>query len=386
MIGGQGFPDREFETRVARAQAVMAKYQIAALLLTTEPDVRYVTGFLTRFWESPTRPWFVVLPAAGKPIAVIPSIGANLMGSTWIEDIRCWSAPNYTDDGVSLLIETLGEVTEKGDTIGVPSGIETHLRFPLDSWQRVQSGLSDRTFGGDSAIMRDLRMIKSDAEIAKIKDACNVGHRAFSRVAEIASAGVALRDVFRRFQILCLEEGADYVPYLAGAAEKGGYADVISPATNAALEKGHVMMLDTGLMLDGYFCDFDRNFSIGQPDTAVAGAHEKLVIATRTAFEQARPGQTAADLFHAMLGVVGQQGAGADAGRFGHGLGMQLTEGLSIIPNDHTVLAPGMVLTLEPCIALGSGKIMVHEENIAIRQTGAEWLTVPAKPEIDVIP
>ena len=96
-----GFPHSEFETRTARAQAAMAENGLSALLLTTEPEVRYFTGFLTRFWESPTRPWFLIVPAAGKPVAVIPSIGAHLMGQTWLDDIRTWRAPDYDDDGIS---------------------------------------------------------------------------------------------------------------------------------------------------------------------------------------------------------------------------------------------------------------------------------------------
>ncbi len=68
----RGFPKAEFENRTSRAQRLMAENDISALLLTTEAEVRYYTGFLTRFWESPTRPWFVVLPASGAPIAVIP--------------------------------------------------------------------------------------------------------------------------------------------------------------------------------------------------------------------------------------------------------------------------------------------------------------------------
>ena len=98
----RGFSDAEFEGRVARAQRLMAADGIDALLLTTEPEVRYFSGFLTQFWQSPTRPWFLLVPASGKPVAVIPEIGAPLMARTWIEDIRCWPAPAPDDDGVSL--------------------------------------------------------------------------------------------------------------------------------------------------------------------------------------------------------------------------------------------------------------------------------------------
>ena len=58
----RGFPASEFEARVRAAQGLMAEAGLSALVLTTEPEVRYYTGFLTRFWESPTRPWFVVVP------------------------------------------------------------------------------------------------------------------------------------------------------------------------------------------------------------------------------------------------------------------------------------------------------------------------------------
>mgnify|MGYP000657489417 CR=1 FL=1 len=159
----RGFPVSEYEGRVARAQARMAEEGLGALLLTTEPEVRYFTGFLTRFWESPSRPWFLVVPAEGKPIAVIPSIGAALMASTWVEDIRTWAAPAPDDDGVSLLADALREV---GGPVGVPSHLETHLRMPLSDFARVQR-LAGMEFTEDRGIVAGLRAIKSAAEIGK---------------------------------------------------------------------------------------------------------------------------------------------------------------------------------------------------------------------------
>lgn len=84
----RGFPDAEFEARLARAQAGMRAAGLEALLLTAQPELYWLSGFLTQFWQSPTRPWFLVVPARGKPVAVIPGIGGECMGRTWIEDIR----------------------------------------------------------------------------------------------------------------------------------------------------------------------------------------------------------------------------------------------------------------------------------------------------------
>ena len=374
----QGFETTEFKARLTRAQSRMNAVDLDAILLTTEPDIRYFTGYLTRFWESPCRPWFLVLPRSGDPIAVIPSIGAALMARTWITDIRTWRAPDLEDDGISLLAETLRDL---GPRIGTPSGLQSHLRMPLGDFARLNAALP-QPIGADADILRSLRLVKAEAEIEKIKTACQIATRAFDRVPEIARISQPLAPVFRDFQRLCLDEGADWVPYLAGAAAPGGYGDVISPADDRPLEAGDVLMLDTGLVHDGYFCDFDRNFSVGSPSPDVAAGHSRLIEATYAAFEAARPGATAAELFHVMDEIVTGGAGGSEAGRYGHGLGMNLTEWPSLIPTDHTPLVEGMVLTLEPGIELAPGRALVHEENIVIRENGAEWLSQPYGAEM----
>lgn len=379
----RGFPVGEYQARLARTQDKMADQELAALLLTTEPEIRYFTGFLTRFWESPSRPWFLVVPAQGKPIAVIPGIGAALMARTWVEDIRTWRAPNPTDDGVSLLSDTLNEVAGNGQ-IGIPSGPETYVRVPQADWQRIKAATKG-DFRSDGGITATLRAVKSSAEIEKIATACDIAGRAFARVPEIASEGISLAQVFRDFQKLLLDEGADWVPYLAGGAGPDGYADVISPATERPLADGDVLMLDTGAVFDGYFCDFDRNFAVRTASATARDSQARLIDAVGRAVDIARPGTTAAELFHAMDRVVTGGAGGSDSGRLGHGLGMQLTEGLSLIPDDHTELQPGMIITLEPGIETGPGRMMVHEENIVITEHGCRFLSPHAVAELEVL-
>ena len=91
----------------------MARAGLAGLLLTTEAEVRYFSGFHTAFWQSPTRPWFLFLPVEGKPVAIIPEIGAALMRATWLDDIRSWPAPTPGDDGISLLTELLAPLVRQ---------------------------------------------------------------------------------------------------------------------------------------------------------------------------------------------------------------------------------------------------------------------------------
>ena len=376
----RGFNVDQFEKRTLKAQQLMQHHGLDALLLTTETNVRYFTGFLTRFWESPTRPWYLIIPSKGKPIAVIPSIGKALMSKTWVEDIRTWPSPDLKDDGISLLSDTLEEIA-KNKNIGIPSGTETYVRMPQTDLKKLSQNVK---LTSDFDIVKKLRMTKSNEEIDKIENACRIAEEAFRRVPEIAFENVNLDEVFRKFQVLCLEAGADWVPYLAGGADTEGYDDVISPAKVAPLKKRDILMLDTGLVWDGYFCDYDRNWSVGPPSKIVSAAYSQLLEASDAAFEIAKPGATASDLFHAMNSILTQNSSGTDAGRLGHGVGMSLTEWPSLIPDDYTVLEQGMVLSLEPGITLND-RIIVHEENIEITETGARYLSSKAEKDLPVI-
>ncbi|KIC21851.1 M24 family metallopeptidase [Leisingera sp. ANG-Vp] len=382
----RGFPDAEFAARTEKAQALMAQQGLDGLLLLTEPEVRYFSGFHTLFWQSPTRPWFLFVPPAGKPIAIIPEIGADLMRRTWIEDIRTWSAPAPEDDGLSLLTELLSPIAGRGGSIGVMKGHETALRMPLGDYERLMAGLPGLKVADATPLVRSLRMVKSAAEIEKLSHICGIGSRTFARVPEIAREGQPFEDLFRAFRREALAQGADDVPYLVGGADQGGYSDVISPPTSRPLQAGDIVMLDTGSTWDGYFCDFDRNFAIGQADDLSKRAYDVLWRATEAGIEAARPGATCRDLFTAMQSVIAEMDdQGGDVGRLGHGLGMQLTEWPSHAAFDGTVIEENMVLTLEPSLGYGDGKIMVHEENIVIRPGGAELLTTRAAPELPVI-
>lgn len=386
MSPARGFPVSEFETRLENAQRLMAAEGLDLLLLTTEPDVRYFSGFLTQFWQSPTRPWFLLVPAAGKPVAVIPGIGAPAMERTWIGDIRSWASPNPADEGLSLLTDTIREHAGDSTRIGLPSGPETHLRLPLAEYDRLRARLPGATFRDDAGIVRSLRIVKSEAEIAKIRTACEIVSGVFEDWSRWLAPGMTEREVFRRFKVACLEAGADDVSYLVGGAGPGGYGDIISPPSERPVQEGDVLILDTGTLHDGYFCDFDRNYAIGEPSDTVSRAYRTVFAATEAGLAAARPGATCADLFRAMAAVLSEGGAGAgNVGRIGHGLGMVLTEWPSITADDRTELVPGMVLTLEPGLEYAPGRMMVHEENIVIREGGAELLTRRAPDVMPVV-
>ena len=383
---GRGFDAAEFETRTEIAQGMMDRLGLSAMLLSTEAEVRYYSGFHTPFWQSPTRPWFLLMPLQGKPIAIIPGIGAGCMAATWIEDIRTWPAPQPDDDGVTLLAETLHEIAGADGKIGTPMGHETHVRMPAADFDRLRALVGVDRFVDATGIVRAQRMVKSEAEIKKIAHVCAIASDSFEALPGFVRIGDTERQAFAKMRIDLLQRGADDVPYLVGGSGPEGTASVIEQPGNRVLSSGEVMMLDTGAVFDGYFCDFDRNFALGHASDATRRAYDVAYAATEAGIAAAAPGARSVDLFHAMADVLSASGASeGDVGRLGHGLGMQLTEWPSLTPSDKTVLEVGMVVTIEPGMRFGDGKTMVHEENVVIREHGAELLTRRAPAELPVI-
>lgn len=382
----RGFEPREFEYRCEQLQSLMAVQQIDAVFFSTEPEFRYFSGFKSQFWESPTRPWFLVVPAVGIPIAVVPEIGCAGFVDTWIEDVRSWPSPRPEDDGISLLAETLAEVSKQSLWLGAMLGPETYLRMPAANYQTLQDKLSQHQMVDVSLLVREVRSIKSTAEVAKIRFACEVTAAGFDFLLNNLTAGMTEREACKAMHLEMLRLGADTCPYLISASGPGGYDNIIMGPSDRRLGEGDVLIIDTGANFDGYFSDFDRNFAFGDVSSATHSAYESVYASTEAGLNIAAPGRTTGDVWQAMWTPLEEAGAlGNDVGRMGHGLGMQLTEWPSNIEGGDVVLQSGMILTLEPGMSFSKGKMMVHEENILITDNGCEMLHKRAWPTMPVI-
>ena len=239
----------------------------------------------------------------------------------------------------------------------------------------LQSKLSQHDVVDVSLIVRDIRSIKSKAEIDKIRFACQVTAAGFEFLKHRLAIGMTEREACKAMHIEMLRLGADSCPYLISGSGAGGYDSIIMGPSDRVLTEGDLLIIDTGANYDGYFSDFDRNYAFGQIDEETQLAYDAVYQATEAGLKMAEPGRTTGDIWQAMWSVLEKNGAlGNDVGRMGHGLGMQLTEWPSHVPGGDVILKPGMVLTLEPGMAFAQGKMMVHEENIIITERGCELL------------
>ena len=384
-IPKRGFSPAEFERRTQRAQAIMDARGFDALLLTAPPNVRYFSGFDSQFWESPTRPWFIVVPRDRAPIAVIPEIGAPEMALTWIKDIRTWPAPRPEDDGITLLKSTIGGLKRKYGRIGAELGREMALRMPVIEFLELRQGLGSAIEDG-SPCLWEIRMVKTEAEIDHIHYICQIASDAYEALPSEIAVGDSEREVVRKLRIDIARRGADATPFMPAISGPGGVAQIVCGPHDRKIAEGDILFIDTGSTFDGYFCDFDRNYAVGKVSDDAHRVHEALWQVTEAGIAAAVPGARTDDVWRAMAKIIEDAGAiGNNVGRLGHGLGLQLTEPPSHRLGDGTVIVENMVLTIEPGMEYAHGKMIVHEENIAVTKDGPRLLTTRAPRQLPVI-
>ena len=381
----RGFSTKEFEQRLIKAQDVMRQYKLDGILLTTPQNIRYFTGYDSQFWESPTRPWFVIVPASGKPIGIVPEIGESEFKKTWLDDIKTWPSPRPEDEGISIVKSTLEDLKKIHGQIGAEFGKEMAIRMPVRDLFKLKENLNTNIVDGSDAIW-EMRMIKTNAEVERIKHICSIASDAYYDLPSKLNIGDTEREAVNKLKIDIINRGADNVPFMPGISGEGGVSQIVCGPSDRIIEKGDILFIDTGSTFDGYFCDFDRNFAFGSATSEVEKVNEILWNATEAGINAAKPGVSTFDIFNTMNKIISDGNAvGNNVGRLGHGLGLQLTEPPSHRPGDNTIIKENMVLTIEPGMEYATGKMIVHEENVVIRKDGAELITKRAPKEIPII-
>ena len=379
------FPKEEFANRLSKIQENLEKENIDAVVITSPSNFRYFSGLDSNFWESPTRPWFLVISKKNPIKAIIPSIGITALEKTLIKDIEVWQSPNPNDEGVTLLKKTIKNFPINSK-IGFELAFESHLRMSIQDFINIQKELSDYKFVDVSKIIWGLRKIKSENEIENISQICSIASNVFDTFPEKIYTNITEKKATSIFKKELINNGADYIMYMACASGEGGYDQIITNPTEKKLNNGDILIIDTGSTLNGYFCDFDRNFGFGKINDISLDAYTKLWESIESTLEIIKPGISCAEIYSSLSkNLIAKDGNDGSVGRMGHGLGLQLTEPPSIMRNDHTVIEKNMIITLEPSIELDKNKILVQEENLLITENGYKLLSTRTPEKLPII-
>ena len=378
------FPKEEYLKRLDNIHKKLENENIDAIVITSPANFRYFSGLDSNFWESPTRPWFLIISKNGKIKALVPSIGLSAIESTFIKDIEVWQSPNPKDEGTSLLKKII-KTFPKNSNIGFELGMETYLRMSIKEFLKIKKDLQEYNFIDSTNIVWSLRKIKSDLEIKNIEKICSITSKVFNNLINKISLGMSEREIATIFKKDLMNNGVDYIMYLSCASGINGYNQIICNPSEKKIGDGDILIIDTGSTLNGYYCDFDRNFGFGNINQKSLDAYNKLWDATEKTLEIIKPGISCKEVYESLSKNLFSSNVKSSVGRMGHGFGLQLTEPPSIMIDDNTILEKNMILALEPSIKVENDLMLVHEENILITQNGNRLLTSRTPKELPVI-
>jgi D-alanyl-D-alanine dipeptidase len=363
-----------YARRLGAAVALAAKAGLAGLVITPGYDLRYLIGSRAQTFERLTA---LVLPAVGDPIVVLPRLElATLKESAAVElglGVRDWV------DGENPY-ELVGAALGGGPAaVAVTDSIPALHLLPLADALGVMPVLA-------TDVLRELRMVKEEAEIDALRKAGAAIDRVHARVPEFLVPGRTEADVAADISEAIVAEGHSEVAFvIVGSGPHG--ADPHHGYSDRKLAAGDIVVVDIGGTYGpGYHSDSTRTYSMGNPSSEVAQQYSTLQQAQRAAFDAVRPGVTAQQVDAAARDVLAEAGlAEYFVHRTGHGIGLCVHEEPYIVAGNDLPLAAGMAFSIEPGIYFPGRWGARVEDIVVVTQDGA--ISVNNQPhELVVVP
>jgi Xaa-Pro aminopeptidase len=327
--------------RLTEAAAAAARAGLDALLLTPGPDLRYLTGYDTHQSERLT---CLALPADGPAFLIAPrqelrSVQASPAGGLDLE-IMPW---DETDDPYHLVAERLGH----------PSSVGLADQMWAMMVLRFRDALPGTRQGVASAALRRLRMRKTAAEVAALREAGEAIDHVHARVPGWLRPGRTERAVAADIASAIAERHAriDFVIVASGPNAARPHHE----PSGRELAPGDAVVVDIGgTMPSGYCSDCTRTYALGTPPPDFSAYYGVLKEAQDAACAAVRPGVQAEAVDAAAREPITEAGYGDYfVHRTGHGIGLETHEDPYIVAGNAEPLASGMAFSVEPGIYPG---------------------------------
>ena len=362
LAGSAGQDELYPAARLELAATATARAGLRALLLTPGPDLRYLTGYDAKQLERLT---CLAVPAEGDPFLVVPRLEkpaaeASPAGGLGLEIIG-W---DETDDPYALVASRLPGTGAVGLADRMWAMMVLRLAGALPGTKQVLA----------STVLSQLRMRKSAAEVAALREAGAAIDRVHERVPGWLRPGRTEREVAADILNAILAEGHAQADFAIVASGPNAASPHHEPS-GRELTRGDVVVVDIGgTMPSGYCSDCTRTYAIGSPPAEFAAYYQLLKDAQEAACAAVRPGVSAEAVDTAARGPISAAGYGEFFfHRTGHGIGLEPHEDPYIVQGNGLALEPGMAFSVEPGIYPGPHGARI-EDIVVCTASGAERL------------
>jgi len=234
-------------------------------------------------------------------------------------------------------------------------------------------------------VVSELRMVKDADELLLMEKAALLGCNLFTVVLPHIQAGVAESEIAADLEFFARSMGAEGMSFETIVASGKRSALPHGRATTAKVPGRGFVTLDFGVILNGYCSDMTRTVHMGKPGSPEQFAYDAVLEAQEAAVAAVKPGATCGEVDEAARSVLSK----AKLDKYfthstGHGVGIEIHEPPRVAAEQKQVLAPGMVITIEPGIYI-EGKFGIRiEDMVAVTPSGGKILTPAPKAMIQL--
>jgi Xaa-Pro aminopeptidase len=328
-----------------RYKAVRTKMKEKGLEVLLVSGIRFVaaTGYLRYLsnWAEPFGGEVLIFPLDGSPTFLARTgeralllkqfLGIDaLVGSTGVQAAQALKNPGYKRVGLA--------------------GLKTMV---AEFYVQLTDAMPGVEFVEASDILDEVRMIKSEEELALVRKSANLTDAAFQVFSALARPGRREADVFVEVDHVMKQLGAENTYFMMSADPKP-VAKFLDLAFDE-YEEGDIILFNAEVQgPGGYYTQLERTLCLGKPTTEVEAAYSACLGAEQKALDMLLPGVKARDVHSAIVAAI--QKSGHQMGLHpGHSQGLDIFERPLIDPKEEAAFAAGMVIVVHPHVLLPSG-------------------------------
>jgi len=345
--------------------------KLDALIITHLPNVRYLCGF--------TGSSGVLLLTPTK--------------SVFFTDGRYTTQARAEVTGLTVVISRKSALAAAAEwvLVRIPRkskmavGIESE-HLTIASRDSLARQLSSRfRLRGTVTLVERLRMIKEADEIAIIRRAVLLGANLFEHILKKIQPGISEMEIAAELEYAARRAGAQEMSFSTIVAAGPRSALPHARASAQRVPRRAFVLLDFGVILQGYCSDMTRTVCVGHVSRAARDVYEAVREAQQAAVDAVRPGASVAEVDGAARKVLRR----AKLARYfrhsiGHGVGLEIHELPRVAAGQQEQLHPGTVITIEPGVYIaGHGGVRI-EDMVVVNGNGCEVLT-PSSKELIVL-
>ncbi len=354
--------------------------------------------FLSGWWPLTGTSWFI-FTCDGDCHLIVPACESQEARVDGITDLSTYEWAHLgAPDAASQIQQLINRMAKKFGVetgrVGIEESFESiapslNIAEPAVptavSRQMLKKALPDANFVDATEMINSLRVLKTKAEIEKLRVANDIAGFGLAAFKGKAVEGVSEIELAAMVNSAIAVKGSGY----KGVKSARGFAQVSSAegterawrpceiTTNRKLQSGDIVIIELAVVADGFWADNTRTIVIGEPNPKQKDIYSLILEAQKAAKECIKPGVKMSDVDKAARDIINEGGYGEYFIHItGHGVGWRYHEFPPLLaPGNDMLLEEGMVTSVEPGIYIpGFGGLRV-EDNVAVSKSGIDELS-----------